>query len=366
MKLRPVEELPTPALTELDKLISRLGGTEALTASARAHGAFRRAREVKTAIDLLRLVLTYGPGGLSLRSAATVAAEGGLCDLSDVALMKRIGRAADWLEALCAEQIGRADAALGEAVGAITLVDGSLIQSPGTGTNYRLHLQWDATRQRSAAARITTTAVGERLDLLSSSGIRLLIGERGYPQPDGLRTTLASGADVLVRLTWNSLSLTGNDGQPLDWLALCEQAHREGSVDLAVLVCKAHRRFEPLPMRLVLLPKPAEAAAAARQAAERASRKDQRKRVDPRTLACADHLILLTSLPPARFTVPQLGALYRLRWQIELLFKRLKSLLHLDRLPAKDADLARAWLHAHLLIALLVEDYIADEGAFPP
>ena len=50
----------------------------------------------------------------------------------------------------------------------------------------------------------------------------------------------------------------------------------------------------------------------------------------------------------------------------ELRFKRLKSLLHLDRLPAKDADLARAWLHAHLLIALLVEDYIADEGAFPP
>src|ERR1700760_2927608 len=76
-------------------------------------------------------------------------------------------------------------------------------------------------------------------------------------------------------------------------------------------------------------PKRAEAAAAARQPAERASRKDQRKRVDPRTLACADHLILLTSLPPARFTVAQLGALYRLRWQIELLFKRLKSLLHL-------------------------------------
>lgn len=156
MKLRPAEERPTPALTDLDELLSRLGGTEALTASARAHGAFTRAREVKTAIDLLRLVLTYGPGGLSLRSAATVAAEGGLCDLSDVALMKRIRRAADWLEALCAEQISLVDAALGEAMGAITLVDASLIQSPGTGTNYRLHLQWDVTQQRSVAARITT------------------------------------------------------------------------------------------------------------------------------------------------------------------------------------------------------------------
>jgi hypothetical protein len=366
MKLRPVEDRPIPALADFDELVLRLGGAAALSASARAHGAFTRAREVKTAIDLLRLVLTYGPGGLSLRSAAALAAEGGLCDLSDVALLKRIRRAADWLEALCAEQIGLAGAALGEAVGAITLVDASLIQSPGTGTNYRLHLQWDATRQRSVAARITTTAIGERLDLLSSTGLCLLIGDRGYPQPDGLRTTRARGADVLVRLTWNSLSLTKHDGQPVDWLALCEQAHATGQVDLPVLVRKAHRRFEPLPLRLVLLPKPAEAAATARQAAERASRKAQRKQVDPRTLACADHLILLTSLPPTRFTAAQLGALYRLRWQIELLFKRLKSLLHLDRLPAKDADLARAWLHAHLLVALLVEDYLADERAFPP
>jgi hypothetical protein len=366
MKLRPAEELPIPALADLDELVSRLGGEAALTASARAHGAFSRVREVKTAVDLLRLVLTYGPGRLSLRSAAATAAEGGLCDISDVALMKRIRRAADWLEALCAEQISLAGAALGEAAGAITLVDGSLIRSPGTGTNYRLHLQWDATRQRSVAARISTTAVGERLDLLSSGGICILIGDRGYPQPDGLRNTLASGADVRVRLTWNSLSLTTHDGQPLDWLALCEQAHGTGHVDRPVLVRKAHRRFEPLPMRLVLLPKPAAAAAAARKAAERASRKAQRKQVDPRTLACAGHLILLTSLAPARFTVLQLGALYRLRWQIELLFKRLKSLLHLDRLPAKDADLARTWLHAHLLVALRVEDYIADEQAFPP
>jgi hypothetical protein len=359
-------ELPTPALADLDNLLSRLGGEEALSASARAHGAFRRAREVKTATALLRLVLMYGPGGLSLRTAAAVAAEGGLCDISDVALLKRIRHAAAWLEALCAEQIGLADAAPGDVAGAINLVDASVIKSPGTGTDYRLHLQWDVTRQRSVAARITTTAVGERLDLLCGTATCILIGDRGYPQPDGLRNTLDSGAEVLVRLTWNSLSLTGRDDQPLDWLALCAQAHRAGSVDIPVLVRKAHRRFEPLPMRLVFIPKPAEAAATARKAAERASRKAQRKQVDPRTLACADHLILLTSLPPARFNLAQLGALYRLCWQIELLFKRLKSLLHLDRLPAKDPALAQAWLHAHLLIALLAEDCIADKEAFPP
>jgi IS4 transposase len=45
-----------------------------------------------------------------------------------------------------------------------------------------------------------------------------------------------------------------------------------------------------------------------------------------------------------------------MRWQIELAFKRLKSLLNIDRLPAKNPHLARAWLNAHLLLALLIDD----------
>src|SRR2546423_9449600 len=93
---------------------------------------------------------------------AAVAAEGGLCDLSDVALLKRIRHAADWLEALCAEQIGLAGASLGDCAGAIPVGDGSVVPAPGTGTNYRPHLLWDVARQRSVAARITPTQVGKR------------------------------------------------------------------------------------------------------------------------------------------------------------------------------------------------------------
>src|SRR5918997_282794 len=41
---------------------------------------------------------------------------------------------------------------------------------------------------------------------------------------------------------------------------------------------------------------------------------------------------------------------------IELAFKRLKTLLGLGRLPAKGEALARSWLLAHLIVALLIED----------
>ena len=65
--------------------------------------------------------------------------------------------------------------------------------------------------------------------------------------------------------------------------------------------------------------------------------------------------MLVTSLPAAVPTSEVLQA-YRLRWQVELAFKRLKSLLGLGRLPAKGEALARSWLLAHLIIALLIED----------
>jgi hypothetical protein len=46
---------------------------------------------------------------------------------------------------------------------------GSIIKSPGAGTNDWLHLRWDVTRQHNAVVQITTKA-GGWLDLLSSAG----------------------------------------------------------------------------------------------------------------------------------------------------------------------------------------------------
>src|SRR5947199_91318 len=83
-----------------------------------------------------------------------------------------------------------------------------------------------------------------------------------------------------------------------------------------------------------------EIAAKARKIARNTARKDQR-RIDPRTLEAAGYLILITSLDAKAFPPETLATLYRVRWQIELAFKRMKSILHLDRLPAKDPGLAK-------------------------
>lgn len=352
-------------LNEWSQLLLRLGGEEALALSAREHKAFIRAREVKSAADVLRLALLYGPGGHSLRSVAALAAAAGLADVSDVAVLDRLKRAADWLEGLCRERIAGLAKEIGvDAVNRpIRIVDGSRLEGPGDRV-WRLHLCYDPAHARIVDAVITTTKQGERLDRLVVTPGEIRLGDRGFPHPDRIRNTLDAGADVLVRLTWNSLQMTADD-KPIDWLKLFRHASQQGPLDIPVRVHKAHSRFEPIDMRLVIIRKPPAAAVKARAKARRASQKNQR-RTDPRTLAAADYVIFLTSLDREQFPIEVVAALYRVRWQIELAIKRLKSLLHIDRLPAKHPDLVRTWLYAHLLLALLLDEIAAGIGAFSP
>ena len=180
-----------------------------------------------------------------------------------------------------------------------------------------------------------------------------------------MRATRDSGADLLVRLTWNSLNLRDDAGKPINWLDIFARTDAAGRLDMAVTVHKPRGRFEPLPLRLVVTPKPTDIAERARDVAQNNSRKNQHN-VDNRTLKAAGYLILITSLAANQFPPETLVSLYRVRWQIELAFKRLKSILRLDRLPAKDVGLAKAWIAAHLLLALLIDDVAAETAAISP
>ncbi len=71
-------------------------------------------------------------------------------------------------------------------------------------------------------------------------------------------------------------------------------------------------------------------------------------------------MILATSLPKSRYSAKAILAGYRLRWQIELAFKRLRSLLHIDQLPTRTERGSRSWLYAHLVLALLCDDLSQD------
>ena len=112
-------------------------------------------------------------------------------------------------------------------------------------------------------------------------------------------------------------------------------------------------------MRLVALKKPQHAAAEARRKAHRSAQKGGHQ-LSKQTLEAADWVILVTSLAPKDFTTDDVLALYRLRWRIELGFKRLKSLIGLKGPPGTDERSARPHILAHLLIILLLEPLVDE------
>jgi IS4 transposase len=74
-----------------------------------------------------------------------------------------------------------------------------------------------------------------------------------------------------------------------------------------------------------------------------------------------EYIVLAASLPP-KITKDEVLATYRLRWQVENYFKRLKSVLGFGDLPKKKEKTSLAWLNGKMMVALLIETLIA--GSF--
>jgi hypothetical protein len=75
---------------------------------------------------------------------------------------------------------------------------------------------------------------------------------------------------------------------------------------------------------------------------------------------------VITTVPESLASDIMIMELYRMRWQIELEFKRLKSLLGLDALPSRRGPTAQSWILARVLAAILVERLLSDSGVFSP
>lgn len=160
-----------------------------------------------------------------------------------------------------------------------------------------------------------------------------------------------------MRAGWKNARWLGADGEPVDLLALFQEASAHGQIDRPIFI--ARKGHLPLGLRLIAVKKPAQAAEVARRKARREAQKG-RHQISQGTLLAAEWVILVTSLSPKAFSTADVLALYRLRWRIELGFKRLKSLVGLKGPPGVDERSAKPYLLAHLLFILLLEPLVDE------
>lgn len=356
---------PTASLLtdHFPQLLARLPAGLDLDQLAVAQGALSRRRQIVDGASLLRLALARGPGGLSLRETAAWAGLIGLARLSNPGVKYRLDQAGGFLQALVEQLLAaRADTArLCWQGRSLRLADGTSLSEPGsTGTDWRLHAVFDLARGGFSDLQLTDGRGAESLARGRPVPGEVRIADRGFARAAALARFLAAGqgqADFIVRLRWNGLALRQPDGRPFDLMASLGQLPADEtphSIPVAAMLGGA-----ALPLRLIVSRKPPDATAATRRALKRnASRKQQV--LMPQTLVAAEFMLLATSLPEAGYPAAEVMAAYRLRWQIELAFKRLKSLLRIDRLPTTTPQGSRSWLYAHLVMALLCDEASQD------
>jgi len=348
--------------------VERLGGAEALEESARRTRALVRARQIKSALDLLRLLLAYCLGDRGLRLTAAWAAAMGLADISNVALLYRLQQSADWL----AHLVGRALSSELPKAGQgrlIRLIDATTVAKAGRKQRrsnglWRIHSAFDLPCERFGAFELTDERGAEAIDRVPVVKGEIRLADRVHLKADRIANVLDDGGDIVVRAGWRSARWLDPQGQAVDLPAMLGKEETD-LIDQPIGL--ARKQGAALALRLIAVRKSETAAAEARRKARRQAQKEGYQ-LSAKTLASADWFILVTSLSAEDFTAADVLALYRLRWRIELSFKRLKSIVGLKGPPGSDPRSARAYVLAHLLMILLLEplaDALEDSPRWP-
>lgn len=333
---------------------------------AKTTGAMRRARGAITSADtLLRLMLMHLAGGLSLRQTAARAAVQGLVDVSDVALWKRLQACEAWFTELCVRMTADRSAAVVSPAGRrLRAIDATTVEEPGaSGTSYRVHYSLTLPDLKCDFFELTDVKGGEKLGRFTFAAEDIVLADRGYSHREGVAHLLRSNADVVVRYNQGAFPLCDANGKPyrglLSWLRAIK-----GHACAQMSVCF---EFDDVrwPVRICAIRKSKAAADAAKRKLTKAASK-KGKTLGRDTLEFAEYVVVITSLPAAEWSASRVMQLYRARWQIELHFKRLKSLLKLGCLPKKKDGAARAWIQGKLLLALMIERLVDRARSFSP
>jgi hypothetical protein len=335
----------------------------------RSSGAVTRLRGFESLNDLLRTLLLHVGCGWSLRETAVHAKLAGIADVSDVTLLNRLRQAESWLRQLCQQLWQDNGVSLEPALKdrPVRLVDATTVKEPGkTGGQWRIHYSLRLPALECDHFELTAARgknAGERLGRFVFQAGEVVLADAGYSHPPGIAAVVSRGADVCVRLNPGALPLWDARGRRFPLRERIRTLARAGkTAEWPVWVQSGDQRIAG---RLCGIRK-------SNEAIERAHRKLTRLQqqgkstASPETREYACYILIFTTLPRQQVTTRQVLECYRLRWQIELTFKRLKSIVQLGHVPKHDEQSSRAWLYGKLLVALLSQKLARVGNAISP
>jgi hypothetical protein len=322
----------------------------------RSTGAVTRLRGFESLNNLFRTLLLHVGLGWSLRETAVHAKLAGIADVSDVTLLNRLRQSEEWLRQLCQQLWKDNGVSLEPALKGqpVRLLDATVVKEPGkTGGQWRIHYSIRLPSLECDEFHLTSVKganTGERFGRFAFHVGELVLADAGYCNPPGVAAVVRKGADVCLRLNPTSLPLLDEKGGAFPLLHEIRTLRTVGeAAEWPVWIRSQDREIAG---RLCGIRKSEDAI---RRAQRRLVIKQQNGQgaITPEKQEYACYVLVFTTLPRRRATASQVLECYRLRWQIELTFKRLKSIVQLGHIPKHDDESSRAWLYGKLFVALL-------------
>jgi hypothetical protein len=320
-----------------------------LEESARKTNALLRCRNVPDAAALMRLALAYAVSDLSLKDVAAWASALDVAQITGPGLFYRLRESEVWLEQVLGQVLGDQ---VPQAAGGwpVRVVDATVINGPGKKpVQWRAHVQTDPATGGFRAVELTDDSGGEKLGRHHFRPGEVVLGDRAYATARGVHAVRRAEAHVIARFNPGNLRTCDAQRQRILLVEKEGEIPVVGVVEYSVTIPvppepnKSHKSWNSAKAIAWI---PARAIAARTRAGE--------------------VIWILTTLETSQLPGIAVMGLYRLRWQIELLFKRLKSLLHLDTLPSREGPTAKSWMLARLIAAGLAQRLVQPSGPLSP
>lgn len=320
-----------------------------LEESARATNALVRCRNVPDAAALIRMALAYAVTDLSLKDVAAWASTLDVAQISGPGLFYRLRQAEGWLEHVLGRVLGDQ---VPQAAGGwpVRVVDATVINGPGNkAVQWRAHVQIDPATGGFRAVELTDDSGGEKFSRHRFRAGEAVLGDRAYATARGIHAVRQAEAHVIARFNPGNLRTCDHHRRRIYLAEKEAEIPLVGEAEYNILI--------PVPPKPTKSHKLWSSAKAIAWIPVRA--------IAARTRA-GEVIWILTTFDASQLPAIAVMGLYRLRWQIELLFKRLKSLLHLDTLPSREGPTAKSWMLARLIAAGLAQRLVQPSGPLSP
>jgi hypothetical protein len=297
---------------------------------------------------------------------SVIADEMGIAKLNDTAFLKKFAKCRRWLSWMVSEIIPKpiVEYALPESLKGynIAAVDASDVTEKGrSGRTFRLHYAIDLITLKCLSCKITGQKIGETLKNFSPKEKWIMLADRIYGTLASIEHCIHAKADFILRLRYGAFKLYDRNGNEINLLEKLRKVTSDIATDIEVCVKLPTSGFTRLRICAVRIPDEK-----LKNVKQRNKRKDSKKQTQTsaEALKLSEYVVVITALPTI-ISAYDIICLYQLRWQVEIYFKRLKSIMDFGNVPLKREDSIHTWLNGKLLISLLIEQMLSEVSFSP-